>query len=86
MITALKQKVTVKGGGLVSLRSNRLKPGTKAELIVLVEPADSSVEKSMTGADLLKSRLVGMWAQRKDIGDGLEFSRELGKKAEKRNR
>ena len=30
MITAVKQKVTVKSGGLVSLRSNRLIPGTKA--------------------------------------------------------
>ena len=86
MITAVKQKVTVKSGGIVSLRSNRLIPGTKAELIVLVEPAENSVERSMTGADLLKSKLVGMWAERKDIGDSVEFSRELRKKAEKRSR
>ena len=86
MITALKQKVTIKDGGLISIRSNRLKPGTKAEVIVLVGAAENSVEKTMTGADLLKSRLVGMWAERKDIGDSLEFSRELRNKAEKRSR
>ena len=85
MITAFKRKVTVKSGGLVSLRSNKLKPGTKAELIVLVEPAENSVERSMTGSDLLKSGLVGMWAERNDIGDSLEFARELRKEAEKRS-
>ena len=85
MITAFKRKVTVKSGGLVSLRSNKLKPGTKAELIVLVEPVENSVERSMTGSDLLKSGLVGMWAERKDIGDSLEFARELRKEAEKRS-
>ena len=85
MITAFKRKVTVKSGGLVSLRSNKLKPGTKAELIVLVEPVENSVERSMTGSDLLRSGLVGMWAERKDIGDSLEFARELRKEAEKRS-
>ena len=43
-----------------------------------------STEKPMTGADLLKSGLVGMWAKRKNIGDSLEFARDLRKKAEKR--
>jgi len=39
----------------------------------------------MTGVDLLKSGLVGMWAGRKDIADSLEFARELREKAEKRS-
>jgi hypothetical protein len=85
MITAFKQKVTIKSGGLVSLRSSKLKAGTKAEVIVLVDPAKTPVEKSLTGADLLKSGLVGMWVGRKDIDDSLEFARKLRKKAEKRD-
>jgi len=85
MITALKQKVTIKSGGLISLRSSKLKAGTKAEVIVLIEPAKTTVKKSMTGADLLKSGLVGMWMDRKNISDSLEFARELREKAEKRN-
>jgi hypothetical protein len=60
MITAKNQKVTVKSSGWVCLRSNRLKPGTKAEVIVLVESNGNGVEKSMNGADRLKSGLVGM--------------------------
>ena len=84
MITAFKQQVTIKSGGLVSLRSRKLKAGTRAEVIVLVEPAENPAEKSMTGADLLKSGLVGIWAERKDIGDSLEFAHQLRQKAEKR--
>jgi hypothetical protein len=85
MITAFKQKITIKTGGLVSVRSRRFKAGTRAEVIVLVEPAKTA-ERSMTGADLLKSGLVGMWAGRKDIGDSFEFARQLRQKAEKRGR
>ncbi len=84
MITAFKQKIIIKSGGLVSLRSRKLKAGTKAEVIVLVEPTETTAEKFMTGADLLKSGLVGMWAERKDIGESLEFARQLRQKAEKR--
>ena len=84
MITAFNQKIIIKSGGLVSLRSRKLKAGTKAEVIVLVEPTETTAEKFMTGADLLKSGLVGMWAERKDIGESLEFARQLRQKAEKR--
>ncbi len=84
MITAFKQKIIIKSGGLVSLRSRKLKAGTKAEVIVLVESTETTAEKFMTGADLLKSGLVGMWAERKDIGESLEFARQLRQKAEKR--
>jgi hypothetical protein len=86
MITAFKQQVTIKSGGVVSLRSRKLKAGKKAEVIVLMEPAETITEESMTGADLLKSGLVGMWAERKDIGDSLKFARELRKKAEARGK
>ncbi len=38
----------------------------------------------MTGETLLASGLVGIWADRTDIGDTLEFARELRKRAETR--
>jgi len=42
MVTALKQLVTVKPGGVVEVRSDELEPGTTAEVIVLVEsPAEA---------------------------------------------
>ena len=38
MIAALKQRVTVGPGGVVEVRSDQLRPGDEAEVIVLVEP------------------------------------------------
>lgn len=86
MITAFRQKVTVRRGGVINLRSQKLKPGATAEVIVLVESEAQDGVQRMTPADLLKSGMVGMWADRKDIGDSLEFARSLRKRAEKRGR
>jgi hypothetical protein len=42
------------------------------------------VNKPMTGKDLLDSGLVGMWANRKDIGDSTEYARSLRVQAQTR--
>lgn len=84
MITALRQKVKVERGGVINLRSRKLKAGTTAEVIVLVETGKASKE-SMTAGDLLASGLVGMWADRKDMGDSLEFARALRSRASQRD-
>jgi len=49
-----------------------------------VLPADSPIgydptKPVMTLGDLLDSGLVGMWADRDDIGDSTEFARTLGR-------
>ncbi len=85
MITAFRQKVTVKRGGVINLRSQSLKAGDTAEVIVLVENGKKKV-KTMTAADLLRSDLFGIWADRKDIGDSLEFARSLRRQAEQRSK
>jgi len=38
--------------------------------------------RTMTAADLLKSGLVGMWADRTDIGDSQSFARRLREEAQ----
>lgn len=38
---------------------------------------DSRVEPVMTLGDLLKSDVVGMWRDRDDLGDSVEFARKL---------
>jgi hypothetical protein len=61
MITAIRQKVTIGRGGLVSLRSRALKPGSTAEVIVLIdEEGQQAVKKPMTGKDWLNSELFGL--------------------------
>ena len=44
------------------------------------------VNKTMTGRDLLKSGVVGMWSNRKDIADSLEYARSLRAQAQTRRR
>jgi len=85
MITAFRQKVTVKRGGVINLRSQSLKAGDTAEVIVLVEDGEKKA-KTMTAADLLQSDLFGIWADRKDISDSLEFVRSLRRQAEQRGK
>jgi len=41
---------------------------------------------TLTAADLLQSGLVGMWADRTDIGDAREFARRLREHAQTRRR
>lgn len=41
MITALRKKVIVDSDGRIEIKSKDLKPGTKAEVIVLIENADA---------------------------------------------
>jgi len=41
-------------------------------------------KRIMSGADLLGSELIGMWADRTDITDNHEFARQLRSKAEHR--
>ncbi len=40
--------------------------------------------KTFTGKQLLESGIVGMWADRTDIGDSVEFARKLRREAERR--
>ena len=40
MVAAIRQRVVVKKGGVVEVRSDELKPGDSAEVIVLVEAED----------------------------------------------
>jgi predicted HTH domain antitoxin len=40
--------------------------------------------RELTARDLLESGLVGLWADRQDIGDSLEFARQLRQRAEHR--
>jgi len=46
------------------------------------ESAQKDHTQIMTGLDLYNLALVGLWADRQDIGDSLEFARKLRYEAE----
>jgi hypothetical protein len=43
-------------------------------------------QQELTARDLLQSDLVGLWADRHDIGDSLSFARQLRQQAEHRRK
>ena len=54
------------------------------EVQVTVEPLTSAGKRRLSAVDLLNSGLVGIWADRIDIGDSLEFARRLRELAQNR--
>ncbi|HEV3384250.1 MAG TPA: hypothetical protein VG097_05510 [Gemmata sp.] len=51
---------------------------------VTVEPLPGDVKRTLLASDLLQSALVGIWAERGDIGDNREFARRLREQAQRR--
>jgi hypothetical protein len=51
-----------------------------------ITPPSKAALPMMTAAELLNSGLVGIWADRTDIGDTREFARRLRDQAQSRSR
>jgi hypothetical protein len=51
-----------------------------------VKKTASAKKASFTARELLESKLVGLWADRKDIKDSAKFARKLREKAQNRYR
>jgi hypothetical protein len=54
-----------------------------AEVVVVIVP-EAVAEKGGTAGDLLRSPLFGLWKNRTDIGDSVDYARKLRAKAERR--
>jgi hypothetical protein len=60
-------------------------PPGPAEVVLVIAP-DIQPKKGLTAGDLLRSPLCGIWKDRTDIGDSLEYARKLRTEAERRSR
>lgn len=63
--------------------SDDIPPGP-AEVVVIAPEVEPT--RSMTAGDLLRSPLFGLWKDRTDIRDSIEFARRLRAEAEQRQR
>ncbi len=54
------------------------------EVQVTVAPVASAGKGELTASDLLNSGLVGIWADRTDIGESLEYARRVRQRAQTR--
>jgi hypothetical protein len=73
-------------GGDGNLRLNLPVGATEAnkEVQVTVEPLSHAGSQTLRACDLLQSDLIGIWAERSDIGDSREFARRLRAQAQTR--
>jgi hypothetical protein len=60
-------------------------PPGPAEMVLVIAP-EAPPEKGGTAGDLLRSPLCGIWKDRVDIGDSVEYARRLRAEAERRSR
>jgi hypothetical protein len=58
-------------------------PPGPAEIVLVIVP-ETTPQKGLTGGELLRSPLFGIWKDRTDIGDSVEYARKLRAKAEQR--
>jgi hypothetical protein len=54
------------------------------QVVVEVQPAPAEERKPITAGELANSEIVGMWADREDIGDSVEFVNNIRRRIERR--
>lgn len=75
----------VEKDGEITMRGLPFKKGDRVEMILL--PAGSPSEgRRLTARRLRRSGLIGLWKDRKDIGDSSTFARRLREQSQKRSK
>jgi hypothetical protein len=80
---ALRIFTIIEQDGELRVSNLPLKKGQRIELLVLPEPPKTT-RPMMTADDIRTSPIVGLWADRTDIGDSTEFARQLRERAQRR--
>lgn len=85
---AVKINKTIENDGQIFLTNLPYKKGQTIEMILLV---DSSIKKSksykkekFTANQLLKSKIVGLWKNRKDISNSVDYAIKLRNQSQNR--
>ena len=84
MVRTLALRTQISAGREIHIRVPEGVPVGPAEIVVIIIPSEGIAEASGTANDMLQSSLFGMWSQRDDIDDSLEFARRLRALAEQR--
>lgn len=81
---ALRFKKKLENDGEIVLTGLPARKGEEAEVIVIFERAEEMPVSTL--GDLLNSGVVGLWKDRTDIGDSVEYARKLRKAVQRRRR
>jgi 2-hydroxychromene-2-carboxylate isomerase len=82
-VSAVRKIAVVEEDGEITVRGLPFRKGDRVRVSVLKEGRRTR-SRGMTAGDFLKSSLIGMWADREDIGDSSEFARSLRERAQRR--
>jgi len=83
---ALRTHKIVEKDGELYLTGLPCKKGQRVETIVLVETEKELDKPWLTARHLLNSGLIGLWKDRTDISDSLNYARYLRQEAEYRKK
>ncbi len=85
-MNAIRLNKILEHDGELTLTGLPYRKGQKVELIVLSDNPAEVHASQLTADTLLASGLVGLWKDRKDIGDSTEYARQLREQAQRRMR
>ena len=80
---AFRKRALVEEDGKVTVSGVPYRKGDRVE-VILIKSGRARRKRGMTAGEWLDSGLVGLWADRDDIGDSSEFARALREKAQRR--
>ena len=81
---AIRVQQTVKKSGELTIKNLPVQKGQQVEILLLFTPP--SKRPRLTARQLLNSELIGLWKNRTDITDSLEYARQLREQAQRRPR
>lgn len=82
---AIKMHTVIKKNGELKVTGTTFKKGQEVEMIILLEQPVAQAKQKGTAGYLLKSEIVGIWKDRKDIVDSSSYALKLREKAQNRN-
>ena len=85
-VTTLSIRSEVRADRRLAIQIPRDIPLGPAEVVIVIFPEKpGTARKPLTAGDLLRSPLFGLWKDREDIENSLEFARTLRAEAEQRH-
>ena len=84
---AIRLKRTVEKSDELHLTNLSVVKGQQVESLLLFVPKTETMRKKrLTARQLLNSGLIGMWKDRTDITDSVEYAHQLREQAQRRQR
>lgn len=84
MTDTMHISTTITQDGEIHIANLPVRRGQTVELSVRFVQAQDAEATMLTAQQLLVSGLVGLWSDRKDIGDSVEHARQLRTQAQQR--